>query len=236
MRDPAHRAQLACASSSTPGQQRRCDGRPSVRPGRPVPRRRPAGAGSISDRRAAAVGVAAGACAQVSPSVRTNSAAAPVTGSASSVGWHAAGMDDRTRPVADVADAAWAELLPRRVDLTGVDAVLDHPQREVVLALLAQDAAQQFDVVVVELAVSRRRPLRVDQTLALEEADLRDRDVGELLEQQPEHLTDRQVRHRSLDAHLLSHRCVRRTRGGTCRSAARRRGAACILSMRSWLT
>ena len=92
-----------------------------------------------------------------------------------------------------VADATRARLLARRVDLARVDAVLDHPQREVVLPLFAQDAAQQFDVVVVELAVSRRRAFRVDQALALEEADLRDRDVGELLEQQPEYLSDRQV-------------------------------------------
>ena len=53
---------------------------------------------------------------------------------------------------------------------------------------------QPLDVAVVELAVARRRPLGLDQALALEEADLGDRDVGELLEQQAEHLADRQVR------------------------------------------
>ena len=49
-----------------------------------------------------------------------------------------------------------------------------------VVALLGEDPAQPGDVVVVELPVARRRALGVEQPLALEEADLRDRDVGEL--------------------------------------------------------
>ena len=73
-------------------------------------------------------------------------------------------------------------------------AVADDLEREEVLALLAQDPAQPLDVVVVELAVARRRALRVDETLALEETDLRDRDVGELLPQEGEHVADGQVR------------------------------------------
>ena len=45
----------------------------------------------------------------------------------------------------------------------------------------------------VELAVARRRALRVDEALALEEADLRDRDVGELVAELGQHLADREV-------------------------------------------
>ena len=68
---------------------------------------------------------------------------------------------------------------PVAVDL--VEPLLDHLQRQEVLALLAQDEAQPFDVGRVELAVARRRALGIDEPLALEEADLRDRDVGELV-------------------------------------------------------
>ena len=75
-----------------------------------------------------------------------------------------------------------------------LEAPLDDLQGQEVLALLAQDPAQTLDVVVVELAVSRRRPLGVDEALALEEPDLRDGHVGELLAQQGEHVPDRQVR------------------------------------------
>ena len=72
-------------------------------------------------------------------------------------------------------------------------ALLDHLERQEVLALLAQDEAQTFDVGRIELAVSRRCPLRVDQALALEEADLRDRDVFELRAELIEHVADRDV-------------------------------------------
>ena len=109
----------------------------------------------------------------------------------------------------------------RLLDLTGVDAVLDDAQRQELLALLAQDHAQQLDVVVEELAVPRRRPLRLDQALALEEADLGDRDVGELLEQQAEDLADRQVGRAG-----FSHRRARTARDGTSPPAARHRGGA----------
>ena len=51
----------------------------------------------------------------------------------------------------------------------------------IVLTLLPQDPAQALDVGFVELAVARRRALGIEQTLALEEADLRDGDVGELV-------------------------------------------------------
>src|SRR5207302_8679952 len=71
---------------------------------------------------------------------------------------------------------------------------LDDLQREEVLTLLAQDPAQALDVVVVELSVARGRALGVEQALALEESDLRDRDVGELVLQQRQDLPDRQER------------------------------------------
>jgi hypothetical protein len=64
-----------------------------------------------------------------------------------------------------------------------VETILDHAQRQKVLALLAQDEAESFDVVVVELAVSRRGAFGNDQALALEESNLRDRDVRELFEE-----------------------------------------------------
>ena len=76
----------------------------------------------------------------------------------------------------------------------GVEAVLDDPQGQEVIALLGQDPAEAGEVVLVELPVAGGRALGVEQALALEEADLRDRDVGELVLQQGEHLADRQVR------------------------------------------
>ena len=70
------------------------------------------------------------------------------------------------------------------VELAVGQAVADHLEGQEVLPLLAQHPAQPLDVVVEELAVARGRALGVDQALALEEADLRDGDVGELLTQQ----------------------------------------------------
>ena len=63
-----------------------------------------------------------------------------------------------------------------------------------VLPLLAQDPAQALDVGLEELAVPRRRALRVHQALALQEADFGDGDVGELLTQQRQDVPDREVR------------------------------------------
>ena len=74
-----------------------------------------------------------------------------------------------------------------------VEAFLDHLEREEVLLLLVQDPPEPGEVVRIELAVPRRRAFRVDQPLALEEPDLRDRDVGELVAQLGEHLADREV-------------------------------------------
>src|SRR5664280_3849836 len=57
-----------------------------------------------------------------------------------------------------------------------VEPVLDHLERQEVLPLLAQHPTQSLDVVLVELAVARGRPFGVDQSLALEKADLGDGD------------------------------------------------------------
>jgi hypothetical protein len=75
-----------------------------------------------------------------------------------------------------------------------LEATLDHLEREEVLALLAQHPAQPLDVMLVELAVTRRGPLGIDETLAFEETDLGDGDVGKFLPEQREHVSDRQVR------------------------------------------
>ncbi|MEA2195914.1 MAG: hypothetical protein QOG42_2666 [Solirubrobacteraceae bacterium] len=69
---------------------------------------------------------------------------------------------------------------------------LDDPQRQVVLTLLGQDVAQSHHVGVGKLSVARGRPLRLDQALGLEETDLADGDVGEIVLELLEDLTDGQ--------------------------------------------
>ena len=64
----------------------------------------------------------------------------------------------------------------RRVEL-----LADHPQRQELVALQPQDRREPLDVVLAEEPVAAARPLRAQQPLVLEEADLRDRDVRELL-------------------------------------------------------
>src|SRR4029453_2311148 len=59
----------------------------------------------------------------------------------------------------------------------------DHAQRQELVALEAQDRTQGLHRVLVEEAVAAPRPLRREQTLLLEVADLRDRDVGKLVAQ-----------------------------------------------------
>jgi hypothetical protein len=71
--------------------------------------------------------------------------------------------------------------------------VLDDFQRKEVLALLSQYPPQAFHVLFVELPVTRRCPLGIDKSLALQESDLRDGDIGELLTEQGEDVTNRQV-------------------------------------------
>ena len=74
-----------------------------------------------------------------------------------------------------------------------VETALDHLERQEGVPLLAQDPAQALDVRLVELPVARRRALRVDQALALEEADLGDGHVGELLLQERQDLPYREM-------------------------------------------
>ena len=62
------------------------------------------------------------------------------------------------------------------------------------LALLAEDPAQPIHVGLVELAVTGRRALGNEQAAALEEADLRDRDVRKLLAQQGEDVANCKIR------------------------------------------
>ena len=62
-----------------------------------------------------------------------------------------------------------------------VEAALDDFQRQESIPLLPQDPAQALDVAFVELPVTRRRPLGIHQSLALQEADLGDGDVRELV-------------------------------------------------------
>ena len=115
------------------------------------------------------------------------------------------------------------------------EALLDHLERQEVVALLGEDPPQPLDVGVVELPVARRRALGVEQPLALEEADLRDRDVGELVLQQVEHLADREVRRASRRFGPASVRSSARVERQlvTCRSGPRRRWRAGPSSTRS---
>ena len=69
-----------------------------------------------------------------------------------------------------------------------------------VIPLLAENPAQPLHIVVEEFAIARGRTLGVDQALALEEADLRDGDVGELLPQEGQDVTDGEI---SAGAHSL---------------------------------
>jgi hypothetical protein len=78
----------------------------------------------------------------------------------------------------------------RRVSVAAQTA-LDDLERQEVLALLAEDPPKPVDVLLVELPVAGRRPLRVEETLALEEPDLGDGDVGKLVLQQGQHVPDR---------------------------------------------
>ena len=79
------------------------------------------------------------------------------------------------------------------VGRVAVETRANHLQRKVVLALLAKDESKAIDFCLAELPVTRRRALRLDQSLALKEANLGNRDVGELLKQESEHFADREV-------------------------------------------
>ncbi len=74
-----------------------------------------------------------------------------------------------------------------------VQTVLDHLEGQEVLPLLAEHPAKPLHIVVVELAVAGRGPLRIDQALALEEPDLGDGHIREFLPQEGQDITDGEV-------------------------------------------
>ncbi len=138
-----------------------------------------------------------------------------------------------------------------RLDVVGgcagpvlVEALLDDLQRQEVLALLPEDPAQARDVDAVELPVAGRGALGLDQPLALQEPDLRDRDVGELVLEVREHLADRPVAllpRGDVRAGRFAHGAPSasppstkvRTNRPTCSSA---RSCRALVSMRRWST
>ena len=61
-----------------------------------------------------------------------------------------------------------------------LELVLDHSQRQVLIALGSEDEAEPLDVPGAELAVFGWRACWLDQALGLQEADLRHADVREL--------------------------------------------------------
>src|SRR5206468_7343915 len=81
--------------------------------------------------------------------------------------------------------AALALLLAGRVEF-----VLDHPQWEELVPLQPQDRLQPFEVCLAEEPVAALCAPRRQQALVLEVADLRDRDVRELLDQPTDDLAD----------------------------------------------
>jgi hypothetical protein len=99
-----------------------------------------------------------------------------------------AGLDRVCFAVAQV-ERAWFDVAAA----TGVEASFYDLEGQEVLTLLAKHPSQALHVVVVELPVPRRGPLRIDQPLALQEADLRDGHVGELRLEQAEDIADGQV-------------------------------------------
>ena len=66
---------------------------------------------------------------------------------------------------------------------SGHELLADHPQRQELVALQAQDRDQSLDIGLGEQPVAAARSARLQQALILEVADLRDRDVGELVPQ-----------------------------------------------------
>ena len=74
---------------------------------------------------------------------------------------------------------------PGRVEL-----VLDHAQRQELVALQPQDRLQPLEVGLAEQPVAALRAPRRQQPLVLEVADLRDRDVRELVDEPAHDLAD----------------------------------------------
>src|SRR5439155_9859009 len=78
------------------------------------------------------------------------------------------------------------------------------------VALQAQDRRQALEVVLTEEAVAAARPLGRQQPLVLEEADLRDRDVGEFVGQAADDLAD--AKHPRAGADGRTHRSTKVSR------------------------
>ena len=70
--------------------------------------------------------------------------------------------------------------------------ILDHPQGQIVITLLAEYVLEPRHVRAGELAIARRCPVRLYQALILEKADLGDGDVRKIVTQVSEHLADRE--------------------------------------------
>jgi hypothetical protein len=68
-----------------------------------------------------------------------------------------------------------------------IQVLLDHPQREIVVALSGEHVAQPLHVRGRELPVSSSSALRLDQSLGLQKPDLGDRDIWEIRSQLAEH-------------------------------------------------
>src|SRR4029079_11918881 len=68
----------------------------------------------------------------------------------------------------------------------------EHPQRQELVALQAQDRLEALDVVLAEEPVAALRASRREQALILQVADLRDRDVRKLGLQPPADRADRE--------------------------------------------
>src|SRR6266545_2216541 len=106
------------------------------------------------------------------------------------------------RPARALGELARVELLLRARQACGALSPLrlrhrrrrqllaDHPERQELVTLEAQDRSQALDVVLVEEPVAALGALRREQPLVLEVADLGDRDVCELLAEAPTHRSD----------------------------------------------
>ena len=124
----------------------------------------------------------------------------------------APGQPGRAPPAARLAGGRRGQLLP------------DHAQRQELVPLEAQDRPQALDGVLVEEPVAAPRPLRREQALLLEVADLRDRDVRETRRAgagRPPRCAGGRSASMSAAAALTRGRSA-----CTCRSAARRRPRA----------
>src|SRR5205814_1223978 len=94
------------------------------------------------------------------------------------------------------------------------------------VTLQTQDRRQAFEILLAEQPVAPPCPLRCQETLVFEEADLRDRDVGELVGQAAHDLAVTKHPGCATDGGAHTRVTAPRRSAGTCRSAARRRSRA----------